>query len=150
MLSIGLVRIGNRRKELAAVLVGGGLILTGVFASQASVPGFMPTSISYEEPAQPVHEAAFWLENNSEEDDLLYTNDRYPLLGHYSEMDIRLLRRDKPVSELEPEFTKPGYLYVGSEDRFGYPDRGNISSYSYTRLVWEKDDIRIYRIDPEN
>ena len=70
----------------------------------------------------PVMDAGNWLNENTEEEAVVYTNYQYPALGYYSKRDIVWFREYVPIDDvIGEEIQEPGYLYYSSNSPYPHP-----------------------------
>lgn len=77
----------------------------------------------------PVMEAGEWLNQNTDEDALVYTNYQYPALGYYSKRNIVWVREYVPIDEIiGEEINEPGYVYYSTESPYPHPSLDELQS----------------------
>jgi 4-amino-4-deoxy-L-arabinose transferase-like glycosyltransferase len=77
----------------------------------------------------PVMQAGEWLNQNSDEDSIVYTNFQYPALGYYSKRDIVWFREYQPMNQvIGEEILEPGYLYYSKDSPYPHPTLEELES----------------------
>lgn len=77
----------------------------------------------------PVMETGEWLNQNTDEEALVYTNYQYPALGYYSKRDIVWFREYEPIDQIVgEEIDTPGYVYLSTESPYPHPSLEELES----------------------
>lgn len=106
------------------------LILTSVLMLPSSMPerNVFAQGFSAEWEA-PVMDAGEWLNENADENALVYTNFQYPALGYYSKRNIVWFREYVSMDEIiGEEMNEPGYVYYSKDSPYPHPSLEELQS----------------------
>lgn len=83
----------------------------------------------------PVMDTGNWLDQNTDEDALVYTNYQYPALGYYAKRNIVWFREYVSIDDvIGEEITEPGYLYYSKNSPYPHPSLEKLQSDSRFEL----------------
>jgi|AntRauMinimDraft_2_1070382.scaffolds.fasta_scaffold00006_8 4-amino-4-deoxy-L-arabinose transferase-like glycosyltransferase len=113
------------------------LILTSVLILPASMPerNVFAQGFSSEWEA-PVMDAGKWLNQNTDEDAIVYTNYQYPSVGYYSKRNIVWFREYVPLDQIVgDEISQSGYVYYSRDSPYPHPSLNELETDPRFELV---------------
>jgi 4-amino-4-deoxy-L-arabinose transferase-like glycosyltransferase len=95
----------------------------------------------------PVEDASEWLNENTSEDIVVYTNYRYPPIAYYSKRKVVLTGSENPLDHLN---SGPGIVYYSEGSPYKKPTKTNLESNSAFKKVKSFDGgVTLYRFTPK-